>query len=795
MSLRLKIQLPIVCLLFLLFGISGYMAYLKSAESLKLALIGNMEGEANALVRAINNTCITALADVGRAADQDAIMDFYGKNIRDKAVGLAMTDALKRIAGTYPDFERLSLMDAKGMIVASTDESTIGRDFSDRNYFQAAIRDKAFLAPPYKSAVTGKGVMAAAAPVKRGATIGGVMYCILSLEKLYKTSIEPVTIGKRGYAFILGPNGLIAAHRNADWVLNDSLKSMPYYKEMASATQKGIKDFIGNTGAHVFNYYAKDKLSGVTAVIQAEYDDVFAELVVMRNNAFLIGCVSIVLSSLLIFFILRPVLQAINAGMQFAGRIAAGDLSGELNILRKDELGKLAEALRTIPEALRRVFTEYRELERGIEEGQLDAAGDPSHVSGEFADLISGTNAILERFRMVIDSIPAPMVILDTAINVRYMNTRACNLTTTTYKGTAYNDLFRPDDAGHTDCALKQAYASGKSCSADTRIHPGGKDMDISYTSIPVFNAKGDISFILQLITDLTEIKATQRTIIEVATKSLDIADRVATASEQLAAQVEEVSQGTKVQRDRVESTATAMEEMNATVLEVARNAAQASEQAESTKGKAAHGAGLVDKVIAAVNQVNNVAMAMQSSMRELGKQAESIDGVMRMISDIADQTNLLALNAAIEAARAGDAGRGFAVVADEVRKLAEKTMGATTEVEASIRGIQQSTASNIERVNAAGKSVAEATELAGVSGTALSEIVQLAADNSALVASIATAAEEQSAASEEINRAIEDINRIASETSSGMNHAASAVQALSQTAQTLKSLLDKLRV
>jgi len=791
----MKIQLPIMCLLCLMFGISGYIAYTKSAENLKLALVDNMEGEADALVRAVNSTSSTALANIRRVAEHDSIINFYAQNVRDKSVGLSMTGALKKIAGTYPDFERLSLMDTQGFVVASTDESTIGTDFSSRNYFQAAMQDKAFLAPPYKSAFTGKGVMAAAFPVKRDNKIIGVAYCILSLEQLYKTFIEPVRIGQRGYAFILGPNGLIAAHKNAGWVLNDSLSSIPHYKEMASATQRGIKDFINDTGALVFNYYAKDKLSGVTAVIQAEYDDVFAGLATMRNVALLSAGAGIALSGLLIFFILRPMLQAINASMQFANRIAVGDLSGDLNVRRKDELGRLADALRAIPEALQRIIAEYRDLENGIEGGQLDAAGEPSRFSGEFASLVSGTNAILERFRTVIDSIPAPTVILDTAMKVRYQNTMACNLTTPTYQGKSYNELFHPDDAKHADCALQQAYASGKPCSAETRVHPGGKEMDISYASIPVLNAQGKIAFVLQLITDLTEIKTAQRTIIDVATRSLDIANNVAAASEQISAQVQEVSQGTEIQRDRVGSTATAMEEMNSTVLEVARNAGQASEQAESTKVKAAHGADLVDKVIVAVKQVHSVAMEMQNSMQALGEQAESIGGVMLVISDIADQTNLLALNAAIEAARAGEAGRGFAVVADEVRKLAEKTMGATTEVGESIRRIQQSTASNIERVKTVGKNVNEATELAGVSGTALSEIVQLAAGNASLVASIATAAEEQSATSEEINRAIEDINRIAGETSSGMTHAASAVQDLSHTAQTLKSLLDKLRV
>ncbi len=496
------------------------------------------------------------------------------------------------------------------------------------------------------------------------------------------------------------------------------------------------------------------------------------------------------LAGLIVFSLVRTLRGMSN----FASAVASGDFAAQMNSREKGEIGATLAAMRQIPTVLQSILGDYRKLETQIENGELRAKGDPTAYKGGFSALVEGTNAVLDRFLTVLENIPSPVVVLNQDMKITYMNAVGRAIGGSDYQNKTCSMVMAREDDGTPADALRKAVDTLKPASGETVAHPQGKRMDISYTAIPMMNQTGKPAAVLQLITDLTAIKDTQRTIQRVAEQAATISSRVAAASEQLSAQVEQVSRGAEMQRDRVESTASAMTEMNATVLEVAKSAGQASDQSEMTRDKAKDGANLVDQVVRSINLVDKVAANLQTNMQELGTQAESIGGVMNVISDIADQTNLLALNAAIEAARAGEAGRGFAVVADEVRKLAEKTMTATQEVGANITAIQNSTRVNINEVNEAAKAINEATGLANTSGQALSEIVNLAATNSAVVASIATAAEEQSATSEEISHAIEEINKIVGETAEGMVQSSSAVQELASMAQELNTVMAELQ-
>lgn len=133
-------------------------------------------------------------------------------------------------------------------------------------------------------------------------------------------------------------------------------------------------------------------------------------------------------------------------------------------------------------------------------------------------------------------------------------------------------------------------------------------------------------------------------------------------------------------------------------------------------------------------------------------------------------------------------------LLADEVRKLAEKTMAATQEVGQAIRDIQEGTRKNIANVDKAAVTIESATDLSVRSGEALSQIFNLVEQVNDQVQSIATASEQQSAASEEINKSVEQVSAISAETAQAMEQASSAVSELAQQSKVLQNLIHEMK-
>jgi methyl-accepting chemotaxis protein len=262
-------------------------------------------------------------------------------------------------------------------------------------------------------------------------------------------------------------------------------------------------------------------------------------------------------------------------------------------------------------------------------------------------------------------------------------------------------------------------------------------------------------TLVVSLITQSRSLESASEELSSISQKLNSNAETTSVQATMVAATAEQVSAN-------VQTVASSAEELSASIMEIARSASDASRVASE---------GLT------------VTHATNETVARLSRSSDEISEVVKVITSIAQQTNLLALNATIEAARAGEAGKGFAVVANEVKELAKGTARATEDIAAKIEAIQ-----------------ADSRAVIG----AMAQIDQIMGSIDQGETTIASAVEQQTAATNEISHSVveaatgsgdiaQNIARVATaaqDTTAGATQAQRAAEALSRMAVEMEQLL-----
>lgn len=204
-----------------------------------------------------------------------------------------------------------------------------------------------------------------------------------------------------------------------------------------------------------------------------------------------------------------------------------------------------------------------------------------------------------------------------------------------------------------------------------------------------------------------------------------------------------------------------ALGELEATIQEVANGAEQTAEAGRAASLAVNQGQDVIGKSLTGLHGLVSEVQSNARAIEHLADETGTIGKVLIVIRSIAEQTNLLALNAAIEAARAGDQGRGFAVVADEVRTLAQRTSGATEEIQLLIGNLQKAARQSVEAMRIQVDHAEATARLAETADSALDQIVVTIGSIERMAAQIAQATAQQSEAVSEIRGHSERIHQL----------------------------------
>jgi methyl-accepting chemotaxis protein len=248
------------------------------------------------------------------------------------------------------------------------------------------------------------------------------------------------------------------------------------------------------------------------------------------------------------------------------------------------------------------------------------------------------------------------------------------------------------------------------------------------------------------------------------ATELQATAQSMSATAEQTTRQSTAVAAASEETTQNVQTVASASEELSASISEISNQVA------ESTR--------IVGEAVSQANATNE-------KVRGLADAAQKIGAVVSLINEIAGQTNLLALNATIEAARAGEAGKGFAVVASEVKILATQTAKATDEIASQVRAIQEATSGSAQAIESITRTIGRVSEISTTIASAVEE-------QGAATQEISRNVQQAAAGSQEISTNISGVTEAARQTGTAAAQVLRSADELSQSGSLLQRQVDE---
>lgn len=543
-----------------------------------------------------------------------------------------------------------------------------------------------------------------------------------------------------------------------------------------------------------------------------------------RNQTALSLGILIVLAVLLGIVISRSVGRPITAGVAVASRIAKGHLDNTIHIKTHDELGELANALRSVQANL--IANDDSERQKD-EFGRIKQALDCANISTLLADtnqeIVYANRAAIRLFSNNESELQnaglsdlRASALVGNALNVFKQFDQLYGLTIDQLNGEKVIQIeagaltlqvtLTPviDEDGQRLGTVLEWLDRSREVSAEQEVQSmvdaaarGDFSQRIDTDNMKGYNAR--IASMLNKLASISEVGLNDTLRVLKALAGGDLAERIDadyegvfaelkeacnTTSKQLHGIVDQISNSaeevrsgaaeisvgnidlsnrTEQQAENLEETAAAMEEMAATVDQNAKNAHQANLLAEGARADAESGGEVAAQAVTAVGEISTA--------------SKKIVDIISVIDEIAFQTNLLALNAAVEAARAGEQGRGFAVVASEVRNLAGRSAAAAKQIKGLIED-------SVEKVDQGAKLVEQ-------SGEALTAIVSSVIEVSDTVSMIANASTEQTEGIRQINSSMAQIDDMTKRNAALVKEAAVTSQAVGEQASQLDELIQ----
>lgn len=409
-------------------------------------------------------------------------------------------------------YKDILISDAEGIVHVSTTKGREGTDISEHEYFKKSMSGETFISQIMPSNIPienefgklelGLPTMVVSAPITDQNRIMGVACFRVDVSKISEflrsiklgTSGETYLIDKQGYMITesrfvpyLKKTGLIKRGTTLELkLINPETGKLT---KSVSECLKGNEGYDGNgyldyRGIKVIGFWQWIAALDWGIIAEIDYKEGYQEVIKLHRNVTTI--MMIVTTGIIVFaFIMgqrmtAPILYLTDA----TRRMSSGDLTQNVNINSKDELGELANSFNMMA----------RTIEKRNEE-------------------LQSSNIFMES---MFDAIMDPMTVLDKEGNILQVNKVAMDTYGENIVGEKCYCVYKGRESICDNCPTMKSIETLQPANAEHYVKRDNKYVFIA--SYPILNKEGELESIIKIVRDITEQKKLEKELQEYTT-------------------------------------------------------------------------------------------------------------------------------------------------------------------------------------------------------------------------------------------------------------------------------------
>ena len=568
---------------------------------------------------------------------------------------------LQQKVDTY-GFQRYNLLDTRGHSLLD------GSDYSNRAYFQEAMKGNAYVSEPLISSATGEVTIIVSAPVwengEAGGRIIGVVYFVPH-ETFLNDIVSSLKISAGGSSYMLDAKGNTIAHKNLESVLNqeNTIEDARSDKSLADLAAIESDMIAGHTGFEQYRYDGVTKFTayapvpdtnGWSIAINAPTSDFTGTTVLGVIVTVVLLAVAAIVASLLALRLAVGIGTPIKACAERLELLSQGNLDAPVpDFQRNDEVGALVTSTTIIVNALSAILKDIDYLLGQMGHGNFVVDSQIADLYiGNFEPLLVSMRQIKDKLSDTLSQISASAGQISSGANQVSDGAQALAQGATEQASSVQelaatiHEIF--DSTQETAAVSRESQSRAEQAGGEVvRSNELMKQMTVAMKEISESSQK--ISNIITTIEDI----AFQTNIL--ALNAAVEAARAGTAGKGFAVVADEVrnlasksDEAAKATKDLIESSVQSVENGNKIVNEVTGALHRTTELAGLAVADMVKVAGMVEAAVVSISQVTEgldqisaVVQTNSATSEESAAASEELSSQAQLLNDLVSQFQL----------------------------------------------------------------------------------------------------------------------------------------------------------